>query len=399
MRVKVRDGDSLWLYSQLFKVPIQLIQDSNPRLSNYLNVGDDVEIPGYIKESYMIKTGETMFQLARKLNIAEEALMLVNPEIKEILLPGQKVYLPKRVNHLIIDGNQKYDFNQLEKDVRTLRSIYPFLKVNTIGKSVLERPLYEIELGRGKRTLHFNASFHANEWITTPVLMKSLNEYILALTNGKKICDEHMMPLYHRTHLSIVPMVNPDGVNLVLHGPPNQLKKELITLNKGSTDFSGWKANVRGVDLNNQYPAKWEIEKERKEPKSPAPRDYPGEHPLTEPEAKAMAQLAEERRFSLLLAYHTQGREFYWGYDDLEPGESKRLAEEYEKISGYKAIQYIDSHAGYRDWFIYEYRRPGFTFELGYGVNPLPLDQFPRIYKEMLAVFVRTLQMETDSIH
>lgn len=392
MRVKVRHGDSLWLYSHIFKIPIQLIQDSNPHLSSSLNVGDTVEIPGYFKESYMIKTGETMFQLARKLKIAEEALLLMNQDTKELLLPGQKVYFPKRINHLIINDNQKYDFNQLEKDVKKLSSIYPFIKVNTIGKSVLGHPLYEIELGRGKRTVHFNASFHANEWITTPILMKSLNEYVLALTNGKRIHDEHMMPTYHRTRLSIVPMVNPDGVNLVLNGPPNKMRKQLIELNKGSTDFSGWKANIRGVDLNNQYPVKWEIEKERKEPKSPAPRDYPGDHPLTEPEAVAMAQLAEKRQFSLLLAYHTQGREFYWGYDDLEPRESKRLAAEYEKVSGYKAVQHIDSHAGYRDWFIYEYRKPGFTFELGYGVNPLPLDQFPRIYKEMLSIFITTLQ-------
>ena len=70
--------------------------------------------------------------------------------------------------------------------------------------------------------------------------------------------------------------------------------KKLLRINSGSTDFSNWKANIRGVDLNNQYPANWEIEKERKEPKSPAPRDYPGDAPLTEPEAEAMAALARK---------------------------------------------------------------------------------------------------------
>ena len=76
--------------------------------------------------------------------------------------------------------------------------------------------------------------------------------------------------------LSLVPMVNPDGVDLVLHGPPLMRREEVIKINHGSEEFVHWKANIRGVDLNNQYPANWEIDKKRKAPKSPAPRDYPG---------------------------------------------------------------------------------------------------------------------------
>ena len=78
----------------------------------------------------------------------------------------------------------------------------------------------------------------------------------------------------------------------------------------GSTDFSGWKANIRGVDLNNQFPANWEIEKERKEPKSPAPRDYPGDAPLTEPETKAMASLARNNQFDRLLLFIRKEKSF-----------------------------------------------------------------------------------------
>lgn len=395
MKVQVRPGDTFWLYSQLFRIPVQLIEDSNPHvLPTSLMVGQTINIPGFIAEEYMIQQGDTISKLAKERNLAIDTIFLLNPNLNPNRLQiNDRILLPRLVTDFVVDGNEAYDFGKLEKDLHRLVEIYPFLKVNRIGDSVLGKPLYEIEIGRGNRTIHFNASFHANEWITTPVLMRLLNEFIVSLVRGNPIRGIFTLPLYNRNRLSIVPMVNPDGVDLVLHGPPEEMKEELIEMNKGSLDFSGWKANIRGVDLNNQYPAYWEIEKKRKEPKSPAPRDYPGDEPLTEPEVMAMADLAQRKQFARLLAFHTQGREFYWGYENLEPPESEVLANEFAKVSGYDSVRYIDSHAGYKDWFIYIYRRPGFTFELGYGVNPLPITQFPQIYDEMLGVFLAALYM------
>ncbi|RKO61982.1 hypothetical protein [Caldibacillus debilis] len=92
-----------------------------------------------------------------------------------------------------------------------------------------------------------------------------------------------------------------------------------------------------------------------------------------------------------MFALHTQGKEFYWGYEGLEPPESEALAKEFARVSGYKSVRYVDSHAGYKDWFVQEFRRPGFTFELGSGVNPLPICQFPEMVEEMIGVFLSAL--------
>jgi g-D-glutamyl-meso-diaminopimelate peptidase len=303
MKVQVRPGDTFWLYSQLFRIPVQLIEDSNPHvLPTSLMVGQTINIPGFIAEEYMIQQGDTISKLAKERNLAIDTIFLLNPNLNPNRLQiNDRILLPRLVTDFVVDGNEAYDFGKLEKDLHRLVEIYPFLKVNRIGDSVLGKPLYEIEMGRGNRTIHFNASFHANEWITTPVLMRLLNEFIVSLVRGNPIRRIFTLPLYNRNRLSIVPMVNPDGVDLVLHGPPEEMKEELIAMNKGSLDFSGWKANIRGVDLNNQYPAYWEIEKKRKEPKSPAPRDYPGDEPLTEPEVMAMADLAQRKQFARLL--------------------------------------------------------------------------------------------------
>jgi g-D-glutamyl-meso-diaminopimelate peptidase len=188
-------------------------------------------------------------------------------------------------------------------------------------------------------------------------------------------------------------MVNPDGVDLVLHGavPEHPFRDMLLAWNGGSADFKGWKANVRGVDLNDQFPACWELERERRAVLCPGPRDYAGEAPLSEPEAIAMAQFTISLEFHAVAALHTQGEEIYWNYRNCEPPEAEVLAERLAHASGYRAVRLTESDAGYKDWFIQRFRRPGFTFELGCGVNPLPLEQLPQIRNAARALVLELL--------
>jgi g-D-glutamyl-meso-diaminopimelate peptidase len=379
-------GDTLAMYSEWFSIPCELLVDANPHIKNrHLKQEEVVYIPGY-------DTVQSWEELAGFFSVHEMALQRMKGTAE---ITGGAVQLPKRIVSRVVQGQKAYDFSTLQQDIKTLCRYYPFVRTRTIGYSVLGLPLIELKIGRGPIRVHFNGSFHANEWITTAVIMTFLNDYLLAVTNEQTLRGHRMLDYYNKVTLSVVPMVNPDGVNLVLHGPPEQepYRSEVIGMNGGSYDFSQWKANIRGIDLNNQFPAKWEVEQARKVPKAPAPRDFPGFAPLTEPETKAMAALTEESDFAMILAFHTQGKEIYWGYEGLEPPEAEETVNEFAKASGYQAIRYIDSHAGYRDWFIQTWKRRGYTVELGEGVNPLPIEQFTEIYEDSLGIFLAALYM------
>ncbi|MBU8879379.1 LysM peptidoglycan-binding domain-containing protein [Bacillus sp. FJAT-29790] len=395
MKVQVRSGDSLGHYSRLFMIPLNLIIDSNPTINpSALNIGQEVQIPGFTARNYTVKNGDSFWKLSEARHLSVDALLLLNQKVNpNHLSVGTTILIPTRVISAIVNGKKNYNYEAVTADITSLKAIYPFIKVNTIGKSVLGKPIQEIRLGKGTKKVNFNASFHANEWITSGVLMSLLNHFLLSLTNVKPIRGLATMPLYNTVDLSIVPMVNPDGVDLVLNGPSAAVSEQVIKINRGRTDFSGWKANIRGVDLNDQFPAKWEFEKERLPEKAPAPRDYPGTAPLTEPESIAMADLARTRHFDRMLAFHTQGEEIYWGYEGMEPPESQVLATEFARVSGYKSVQYVDSFAGYKDWFIQDFRKPGFTIEMGKGINPLPLSQFDGIFEEVLGIYLAALYM------
>ena len=292
-----------------------------------------------------------------------------------------------------VKNSSPCDFKWLEQCILNLETAYPFINRRSIGTSVSGKPLWEIQIGNGSKKIHMNGAFHANEWITSVVLLNLLERYLFLLANDFSFMGFRAADLYRHTSLSIVPMVNPDGVDLVLNGPPDGFRAAVLAINDGSDEFVHWKANLLGVDLNKQYPANWEIDQKRKAPDRPAPRDYPGKAPLTEPESIAMADLAAKSDFARLLAFHTQGEEFYWGYEGFEPPQSAVIAKEFERVSGYKAVQYVDSHAGYKDWFIQEFRRPGFTIELGKGINPLPLSHLQKIIADMEGLFFAALAM------
>ncbi|MFD3257119.1 M14 family metallopeptidase [Paenibacillus lentus] len=396
MQVRVRSGDTLWYYGQLFNMPLALIMDSNPGLdAANIYSGQEVDIPGFVFIDYQVKPGDSIWRLSRERGFPLDALLLLNQSVDpNNLVVGQQLRLPLRVTWFVVDVKKPYDSQALLSDLNRLIEIYPFLRWRSIGASVMSQPIPEIRIGRGSRNVHVNGSFHANEWITTPVLIKFLNEYALALTNGIGIRGLYMYPYYEAVTLSIGSMVNPDGVDLVINGLPGEepFRSNVLSYNRGSTDFQGWKANIRGVDLNDQFPALWELEAARN-PKERGPRDYPGTAPLTEPEAIAMAELTRQSDFAHVLAFHTQGKVIYWGFQNLEPPISETMVNEFARVSGYEPVQTIESYAGYKDWFIQDWRRPGFTVELGRGVNPLPIGQFDEIYEESLGILLASLYL------
>jgi g-D-glutamyl-meso-diaminopimelate peptidase len=282
--------------------------------------------------------------------------------------------------------NMYYSYRYIVHELNLLKQLYSSISTEVIGYSVLGQEIIAVKLGYGKREIHYNAAIHANEWITSALLMKFIKDCAYALEAGDGFYQSSdISALLQRSTIWLVPMINPDGVDLVLEGirEGHPFEHQLLEWNHHSRDFSGWKANIRGVDLNDQFPAHWEQERIRRNTLQPGPMNYSGNAPLSEPEASAIANFTLQHSFELVLSLHTQGEEIYWNYRGFEPPESVDIANKFAKASGYRAVKINDSDAGYKDWFIQQFRRPGFTIEAGYGKNPLPIVQFEKIYEKV----------------
>ncbi len=347
--------------------------------------------------THTLKKGDSLYSLSRQYHSSIRAVEAANPGLDPFNLQiGGTVTVP--LSFPVVPTGIDWTSDVLEKSVVGLSARYPFLQVNIVGRSVMGTAIPYIKLGTGPRKVLYNASHHANEWITTPVLMRFVEELSLAYIRETSIGRVSAAELFRQTTLYIVPAVNPDGIDLVtgfLDSGNFYDWAEKISKTYPNIPFpSGWKANIIGTDLNLQYPAGWELAKELKFAQgyiSPAPRDFVGEAPLSAPEARAMYDFTLSVDPALILAYHTQGQVIYWKYLDFEPKGSRQLAYRFAAESGYAVEEtpYASGHAGYKDWFIQHYDRPGYTIEAGLGENPLPITQFEEIYADNLGILVQ----------
>lgn len=287
--------------------------------------------------------------------------------------------------------------------VKALKESYPGLTVKTIATTANSRSVQAVEIGSGAKRVLFSASHHANEWITSLVLLKFLEDLIAASNTGGALLGKDARQLLRNTTVSLVPMVDPDGVDLVTGaiqpGSREYAAAEAIARGFPEIPFpQGWKANLNGVDLNLQYPAGWLRAREIKFMQGfdrPAPRDYVGLYPLSQPESRGLAEYTESFDPDIVVAFHTQGKEIYWEFEDYYVPGARELGEEFARVSGYALadVPEASSYAGYKDWFIKRFRRPGYTVEAGLGVNPLPISQFDEIYRDTLPILVAAMEM------
>ncbi len=289
-----------------------------------------------------------------------------------------------------------YTYDVLKADIEELKSEFSCLEVTSIGKSVWGKGLFCLKLGSGPTKLIYSGAHHGMEWITSAMLVKFVREYLACERDKKALNGFNVEALGKRATVFVVPMVNPDGVRLSALGLPNWLDiwtKQRLLRQNASMDFKKWQANANGVDLNHNYDAMWQKSKEMEMEYgiySPGPTRFSGPRPESEPESFALAEFTRKTDPHLAIAFHSQGKVIYHGFLGKEPPNSLRIARAFTKISPYKLdnTEGISSFAGYKDWFVDKFNRPGYTVEVGLGQNPLPFSDLPKIYAETLPIML-----------
>ena len=282
----------------------------------------------------------------------------------------------------------EHDYNMVRVALYAISNNYPFTKLESIGKSVLGRDIPALRIGGGSNTILYAAAFHGMERLTTLIVLRFAEHLCRAVSLGSKIAGIDVHKTLAAKSLVIVPVVNPDGCEIALSGATGcgRWAAKIHNLCKG--DFSIWNANARGVDINHNFNAGWKILQEMEADAGiygPAPTRYGGPRPESEPETAALVEFCREHKPSHVLAWHSQGEEIYWHYGSRTPKRSANMAKILANSSGYslEAPIGLASHGGFKDWFIEEFGRPGFTIEIGKGKNPLDSALLDPIYNQL----------------
>ncbi len=277
---------------------------------------------------------------------------------------------------------KSYTYERYIENLDEILKKYSFLKNETIGYSVLKKPIYAINFGTGEEKIIITAAHHGCEWITSMLVCKLISY----LSEGYLLGDDSF---WQSKSFYFVPMVNPDGVNLSVNGITDDLPKFIKNRLQKITDnfINNWQANIRGIDLNHNYDASFSKGKEIQIKEgiiAPSPTKYSGEYPESEPETKAIVSFTRKISPHCVIAYHSQGEEIFYKYQGKCAKNAEEIAQRLAKASGYKLIlaEGLTDCTGYKDWVIEEFGIPAFTIEVGKGKNPLPLSQFDKILED-----------------
>jgi len=239
----------------------------------------------------------------------------------------------------------------------------------SIGKSGGGKDIWCFKLGCGGKTILIQCAIHAREHITTFFAL----EHIKYLKN-----------FYIGGTIYYIPCMNPDGVQLCLDGAgtlPANKRRKLTKINKG-TDFTLYKANINGVDLNTNFDADWGRGKFNIT--TPASENFVGNYPHSESEVKALVNFTKEVMPDITLSYHSKGEVIYYGFNKPLSVLEKRYLKIIKELTGYKSVKTKNSTGGYKDYCISKLNIPSYTIEVGndHFKHPVPMSELEVIFEQ-----------------
>lgn len=276
-------------------------------------------------------------------------------------------------------------YNELINEIKSLKYL-PGASFSIIGTSMLNEPIYCVHLGDFEGAqISIDGGIHAREYITS-FLVCDLAKYVAT----KKF----------KGGIYFIPLVNPDGVRLVLDGINyiicDKTKAYLQLVNNGNLDFSLWKANANAVDLNVNFDALWG--EGEKNVKCPSGENFIGFFPNSERETLNMINFANNINPSMVISYHTKGEVIYYGFETLTDKQilrDKKIADVFAGITGYMPIKTTNSVGSYTDWISLNYKVPAFTFEVGSEslTHPISVNFLPEILEQNKEIPLTALKL------
>jgi len=275
---------------------------------------------------------------------------------------------------------------------------HPCSKSFFVGKSVLGRKITALSLGNPCGGILYAGAVHGSEWLTASLLLEFFDELCFAYEHDSRPYGIDVRRAILARGVLVVPVLNPDGVEIALRGPEAalSLRDKVERLSEGN--YIHWNANARGVDINHNFGAGWEelrVLEQKRGIFGPAPGKYGGPAPFSEPETRTACGICTTFGVKRLYTFHSQGEEIYWRYGSGTPSASREIAKLLAETSGYQLSDPTGTacYGGFKDWFIQRFCLPGFTIEIGRGTNPLPTEDLVNIRKALSEMLFLSLML------
>lgn len=276
-----------------------------------------------------------------------------------------------------------YDYQDMTRDLKKLETKYNGKVTRMkIGTSYDNRTIWCLRMGKpnAERKLVIDAAIHGREWLNTQIIMRQTEDMLRNYADYKERFKE--------TCLYIIPMDNPDGVTISQYGFDAIRNENLRRICKKAGHAKIWKANARGVNLNNNFPAGFKKGASNK----PHYMAYNGKKAGSEKETKALMDFIKQVKPDAVLNLHSMGNVLYWDFD-VEKELHEQLYAMAKKIRSFNSYMMMPKgrstvgNGGFADWLVYKKNTVSVTVETGSVRCPLPHSQYKKIYKKNRDMF------------
>ena len=110
----------------------------------------------------------------------------------------------------IVNTTQPITAARCEEYILRIVETYPFCQTEVITETAFSRPIRTLVIGNGPRKVIYSAAHHANEWITSLLLLKFAEEFAQAIAENRQILGQNAADIAKAATIYMVPMVDPD---------------------------------------------------------------------------------------------------------------------------------------------------------------------------------------------
>ncbi len=262
-----------------------------------------------------------------------------------------------------------FDYNTKIRFVEELIKEYPFINAEIIGRSALNRGVFSLSVGNQSNSVIFTAGFCGTDGLTCELLLLFVEKMCHAVKHSCLLCGVDIKRALTQLGITVVPCVNPDGIEIAQNGFECGKSMKEFLLSSGCEDHRKWSTNAFGVDINRNFSPQWnEHHKKENEQgiRGPSAKGYCGEFPESEAETKVLSRLCRLRHFRQCLSLHPGDGELHWQYNEKAPGQSSMMAKILADSCGY-SLESKDNPSqpdGFKNWFIDEFSSPGFSLKI-----------------------------------
>jgi g-D-glutamyl-meso-diaminopimelate peptidase len=225
-----------------------------------------------------------------------------------------------------------------------------------VGKSLFDRDILGVHIGNyfGNQVL-LTGSICATDYVTSLLLIKMI---------------DYLKDKQYNGGFYFVPLVNPDGVELVLNGAESirckKFRDYILDVNNGNSDFSMWQANANAVDLNENFNVLWGEGVQNV--KCPQPSNFIGFYPESEREIQDLIKFVVKNQPSITIDYHMGENIVYYGFENQSKEESAKnlkIANNIASNNGYSVLKSEGMAGGFQEFSINELKIPSISIYVG----------------------------------